>query len=332
MTTSKLKKISCQICSGKTTKEYQGLYDDRYGAKGKQDVYICQDCGFGKTTPGLSKKSIGQLYQKHYPLSQVDINKLTQAPTIPTKFIAWFKGLNHTTHWQAKKGQQVLDIGSGSGRSLVEISSIGGTAYGVEPDSTGKTIAKKADLNVYTGFIQDNPFPNQKFDLVTASQVLEHDPDPNSFIKACANKLNKNGQIILSFPNLNALTRHLLKNQWIHWHVPYHLNFFTKKSIQLLAKKNNLKVKKISTTTPNLWTALQIQSLIYKKPFEGKKSFMWSRIDNSFSKNTGNTSFVNRLIKIITNIFILIIATPNRILDLFLLGDSWLVVLEKNEK
>ena len=325
-------KFTCQSCSGKARKQYQGLYDDRYGAKGKHDIYVCQHCGFGKTLPGITNKEIGKFYQKHYPLSQVDIKQLTNKPTIPNKLEAWLKGLNHTTHWQAKKGQKVLDIGSGSGRSLVEINSIGGKAYGVEPDPTGNTIAKEAKLNVFTGFIQDNPFPDQMFDLVTASQVLEHDPDPNSFISACVNKLDKNGQIILSFSNLNAFTRHLFQKRWIHWHVPYHLNFFTKKSIKLLAKKNNLRIKNLTTVTPNLWTVLQLQSILIGLPKEGAKNPLWPQAITKSKKPSSNHSKLLNFLRSATKIAETVIAIPNRILDQLLLGDSWLVTLEQNEK
>ena len=325
-------KFTCQICSTKTVVKYKGLYDDRYGAKGKHNIYICQKCGFGKTTPGISKKEIGKFYKKHYPLSRVDINKLTKQPTIPSKLITWLKGLNHTTHYQAKKGQKVLDIGCGSCRSLVEIKSLGVKAYGVEPDPTAQKIAKKLKLKVHQGFIQDDPFPKTKFDLVTASQVLEHDPNPSQFIKACTKKLAKKGQIILSFPNLNALSRYIFQKKWIHWHVPYHLNFFTKKSIQILAQKNNLKIKKLTTVTPNLWTVLQLQSLLLGTPKEGTQNPLWPQAVSLKKKPVTEKSKLINLLRSATKIAESAVSIPNRIIDTFLLGDSWLVTLEKHEK
>ena len=97
----------------------------------------------------------------------------------------------------------VLDVGCGLGYSLLELESMKCKAYGIDPDKNAFKLAKKFKLNFKVGFITDNPFKNIKFDYILANQVLEHTNNPNEFVKACAQKLNNRGKIILSFPNTN---------------------------------------------------------------------------------------------------------------------------------
>lgn len=321
---------SCIICHATTSPVYNNLFDDRYGAFGKHTIYRCRGCGFGRTIPGLAKDEISRFYSKYYPLLSVDPTVLKKAIHIPSRVILWLKGNDNTTHFHIKPFSTVLDIGSGTGLSLLEIGKIGGRAYGVEPDPNAQRIAKKLHLTVFQGFVTDDPFPKFKFDYITASQVLEHDPTPSSFLIAAKNKLKKNGQIILGFPNMDALYRKIFGRRWLHWHVPFHLNFFTQKSLALLAKSAGLKIVKIRTITPNLWTILQLR-MLFSETREGKPNPIW--IPDK-TKSKGNKALNNLLMNIymillpVGNIGIMII---NRIVDLLGLGESFLVYLEKDD-
>ncbi len=46
---------------------------------------------------------------------------------------------------------------------------------------------------------------NQDFDLIIATELIEHLSSPNKFIKECKNLLNKKGVLIISTPNLHNL-------------------------------------------------------------------------------------------------------------------------------
>jgi 2-polyprenyl-3-methyl-5-hydroxy-6-metoxy-1,4-benzoquinol methylase len=320
---------TCILCHKKVKLAYQNLYDDRYGAPGRYTVYQCSSCGFGRLFPNLGKQEIGRFYAKYYPLASQTSESVKNSVRIPNQIGAWLRGINKTAHRHIRSGSTVLDIGCGSGISLLEIEKLGGSAFGVEPDHNAQKIAKKLNLRIHQGFITDNFFPGIKFDYVTASQVIEHDPDPNTFMKAVNKRLKDKGQAILSFPNVGSLAQKMFKEKWIHWHVPYHCNFFTKKSFTRLAKLSGFKIKEIKTTTPNLWTIKQVR-MLFTKPEEGKTSPVWSVKTQSSQVRQTFTSLVKR--KFITSIIMLLsllIIPVNRIVDLFGQGDSFFVILEK---
>lgn len=323
---------TCILCHKKVKLAYQNLCDDRYGARGRYIIYRCQNCGFGRTIPSLTKREIGLFYAKYYPLLSVTAESVRKSVKIPPKWLAWLNGNDNTTHWYIKPNSVVLDIGSGSGRSLLEIEKLGGRAYGVEPDPNAQKIAKKLNLRVYQGFIADDPFPEIKFDFITASQVIEHDPNPEAFLRAVYKHLKDDGKVIMSFPNIDALYRKIFGKRWLHWHVPYHINFFNKQSFMSLTKATGFEVIKIRTITPNLWTILQLQMLL-TRPEEGKMNPIWAaQHQNPGTKLTSSPMIARLGIRVMNLVVTPIIIIINRLIDSLGFGESFLVILSKNGK
>lgn len=320
--------MRCIICGGKVNIWISDIFDDRYGAKGLYDIYKCNKCGFGRTTPALEKNKIGAFYRKYYPLNKTNIGQIKKQVDIKNNFNKWLLGTNNISHLYIKRNSRVLDIGSASGVSLLEIKALGAEGYGVEPDPTAQGFAKQLGLMVHKGFISDNPFPKMKFDFVTASQVIEHEPDPLKFLFDIKKKLKPNGKIILTFPNTDALYRKFFGRRWIHWHIPYHINHFSKKSVLLLAKKTGLRLIKTKTITPNLWTLIQTRSL-FSVVNVGVPSDVWTN-KRSQKSSGGNllSRFMNMSIYFVNKFAPFIILPVNRIIDSLGYGESFLVELK----
>ena len=307
----------CPICSSKLHLLIEGLFDDRYGAPGIHSIYQCESCKYALTKPGLKRKDIGRFYAKYYPHSQANPAKISGNPYPPSKLMAWMLGLGHTCHWATQEGQTVLDIGSGTGRSLIEIRALGGDPYGVEPDPSVQSIAKQLKLEVFQGFITDNPFPRKKFDLITASQVIEHELDPKKFLLAAKSKLKPGGKIILSTPNLNSLGRYIYQNKWINWHIPYHLSFFTQNTIFELAYQSDLNITSYRTISPNNWIVMNLLSSTCRNHSSRRKLWVASEKKS--------------IVKSIWFAFLLIATIiPARIIDSLNLGEAMIVTLESD--
>ncbi len=317
--------MKCKICGSKLKTKYSDLHDTRHGLPGRFSIFECHICGFMQTIPEVKKSELSKLYTKYYPRQKINLKSISEAgKNMPSKKELWLKGLWGTCHYDTKKGEKVLDIGSGVGRSLVEIEALGGEAWGVDPDLNASKIAKKLKLNFHHGFLDNCPFKKSYFDLITASQVIEHEPNPLKFLKLFKKYLKTNGRIRLSFPNTGTLYRKLWGENWLHWHIPYHLNHFNSKSFRLLAKQAGLKVISIKTVTPNLWTILQIRSWINNAK-EGERDYMWDGNPKKFSKK--NESLQRKVVKKIFP-FLEKTLVINRFLDIPGLGESLVVELE----
>ena len=122
-----------------------------------------------------------------------------------------------------KSGEKMLDIGCGSGLSLLIARSKGAEVYGVEADPNVQPLAKELGLSIHQGSIHDHPFPGMSFDLVVLNQVIEHIPEPGLALQVIAGRLAPGGRIILVFPNRCSFYRKIFGPRWINWHIPYHL-------------------------------------------------------------------------------------------------------------
>jgi len=321
-----MKSQGCEICGSESQGWYEGLYDDRYAYPGTFSLYKCARCGFVQTFPKIAKKEMSRLYTRYYPRKNfrtADI--LAQAKAMPGTWVRWLKGLGSTAHYHIPHGPfRVLDVGSGSGVSLLELARMGHEAYGLEPDRNAIRIAKELKLKVHFGFIDDCPFPKKYFDYITASQVIEHTDDPVKFVSDCKRFLTDKGRMIITTPNIDALHRLLTGKKWIHWHIPYHVSFLTKKTWSDLARKTGMKIVGMRTITPSLWTVLQIRKLLAGTKQE--ELAIWKTSINN--KTAGRRNIGDKLVTgwllLAENFWI-----GNRLLDVLNLGESWVVILEK---
>ena len=51
-----------------------------------------------------------------------------------------------------------MDIGCGSGVSLIEAENLGANAFGLEADPNVEKIAKNLNLNIFQGNLDESPF------------------------------------------------------------------------------------------------------------------------------------------------------------------------------
>jgi 2-polyprenyl-3-methyl-5-hydroxy-6-metoxy-1,4-benzoquinol methylase len=311
--------MNCKLCGSKTKILYKKLYDDRHGYPGYFDMVKCINCEFGQTQPQIKKSKIKKLYKDYYPRQKIDLSKIKRSNYKNIKrFKMWRKGLLNSCQYWVKPKTDVLDVGSGLGFSLLYLESIGCKAYGIDPDENAVKVAKKFKLKFHHGFIENKPFGNTRFDYIISNQTLEHTNDPTTFLKLCKSRLKPGGKIILSFPNADSLTRRVLKEKWLNWHIPYHLNHFNKKSICNLAEKTGFKAETIKTITPNMWTNIQVKQLL-NKPEMGKRDYFW---DGVLKKAKPVNSYLTKALNWLEEYNLI-----NRLIDRLGLGESFLVIM-----
>jgi SAM-dependent methyltransferase len=108
------------------------------------------------------------------------------------------------------KFEKLLDVGTGCGFFLVFAEQKGWEVYGIDPSPQSIHIAKsKNNLNASVNTL--NEFKSEeKFDLITFINVLDHSPMPWKEIEHAKQLLTSDGQIFIRIPN-GFLHSHLLK-------------------------------------------------------------------------------------------------------------------------
>ncbi|RLA77332.1 MAG: class I SAM-dependent methyltransferase [Epsilonproteobacteria bacterium] len=152
------------------------------------------------------------------------------------------------------KDKKMLDIGCGSGYFMKYGNEIGWDCYGIEPSKKASDHAKSNSLNVLNQSFKNDLFENEQFDVVHMNQVLEHIAEPEKMLSGIHNIIKEDGLLCISVPNdfspfQDLLTKDLDYNKW--WLAPpYHLNYFTVKTLKTLIENHGFEVVLEEATFP----------------------------------------------------------------------------------
>lgn len=102
-------------------------------------------------------------------------------------------------------GAQILDAGCGSGRTMVELADYG-TVSGVELNEHAAEVARARGVGeVRIGRLEQLPWPDASFDLMTCLDVIEHTPDDRATLAELARVCRPGGRALITVPAYPAL-------------------------------------------------------------------------------------------------------------------------------
>jgi 2-polyprenyl-3-methyl-5-hydroxy-6-metoxy-1,4-benzoquinol methylase len=263
----------CPVCGSTTSLTWQGLYDDRYGYGGAFDVRTCHQCGHRYLATDMSDSEISELYRTRYPRSEIQLERRPSEPTA-TGWTSWLDGSRASAFRWVPPNVSVLDIGCGSCETLGYHESRGCHAVGVEADANVDKLARRWGFDVRIGLFDPATFVGERFDVVTLDQVIEHTTDPVAFLRGVHEVVRPGGNVIISTPNSAGLNARLFGRRWMHWHVPYHLQQFSHRSLATAAAAAGLEAVRIRTLTNSDWLRLQLLHTL-TRPQPGARSALW---------------------------------------------------------
>jgi 2-polyprenyl-3-methyl-5-hydroxy-6-metoxy-1,4-benzoquinol methylase len=190
---------------------------------------------------------------------------------------------------ESAKGN-LLDIGAGTGEFLFAAKKKGWSITGIEPNIKAKEIAIKKGVSFADNL---NELENNSFDVITMWHVLEHVPNLEYQIKELKRLLKPEGTIIIAVPNFKSFDANYYNEFWAAYDVPRHLWHFSKKAIEILFQKENLKLVKIF---PMKFDSFYV-SLLSEKYKTGKmnffKAFLIGMKSNRYGKK--NTEYSSHI-------------------------------------
>ncbi len=263
----------CSVCGNSTDNYIDRLFDDRYGYPGFFTLVRCLACGHKQLLAEFEHEDLLQLYTEFYPRSMYDL--ASHRPHHEVNGLkSWLTGEFCAAFRWVPKGVRVLDIGCGFGETLGYHQYRGCDVYGVEVDENIRRVAEKYQYKVHVGLFDPKIYEPGFFDYVTMDHVIEHVTDPLETIKNIAEILKPNGTVILSTPNADGWGARLFGRNWINWHTPYHLHFFSTKSMATAAEKAGLVLEETKTITASEWLHFQWCHLL-SSPNMGQTSPYW---------------------------------------------------------
>ncbi|MFI5345052.1 MAG: class I SAM-dependent methyltransferase [Elusimicrobiota bacterium] len=159
-------------------------------------LYDCPACGFGFCVPF---KNPGAEYyarlEEMYPHeSQTATDPMSEEYDACLDF---FRGKNVA-------GQRLLDVGCGGGGFLKRARELGFAITGIDYNAE-RLEAVRAELgaDVFTGSVEDfaRARPDERFDVITIFEVVEHLDDPGRWLDVMRSMLKPGGYFFIGLPN-----------------------------------------------------------------------------------------------------------------------------------
>ncbi len=228
--------IVCPVCASQETQE---VFNNP-AIKGNRTIQLCSSCDLFFVAPSPTKMQLKQLYEEEWSWNygMGDESSVTKkifhfVYEMHQKFIARERAA-HLFKTAPKNKARILEIGSGNGAFLEQISKRYDTVEGIEPSL--KEDINKARLTIRQADI-DSPLPaNKNYNAICMYMVLEHLPDPVQALQRLKPSLIQGGFIIIEVPfspyrEFNIIGDFELKKVFHN----VHLCHFSNKNVKCLA-------------------------------------------------------------------------------------------------
>jgi len=243
--------ISCPACSsGKSRREF-----DKNGFR-----YVsCEDCGTLFVNPRPRFEVLKKFYsdspstvfwveQFFKPVAKARQEKIFKPRA---EYVSGIMGKN--------KNLTVGDIGAGFGLFLEEWKKIdGGNDYiAIEPSPKMAETCRGKDIEVRCACLEELDEKKDRFDVLTAFELMEHLFNPEDFIRRAWALLKPKGCLVIT--TLNGRGFDIL-NLWEKSRSitpPHHLNFFNTNSIRMLLERSDFTIDEVSTPGKLDWDIME---------------------------------------------------------------------------
>jgi len=258
----------CPVCASATPEDDGTLNNYR--------IIRCCECGLRFAPDALNAKvDYNEVYDTEgYIRNHVNSLKEIGDPAKFTRFITFrpfFENL-----YPENGMNKLLDVGCGVGRFCHAAHTQGWDVIGIDVSENavnmGKTVSK-FPLKVTT--LEEMAKGSEKFDVLTAFEVLEHISQPLDFIRTALSVLKPGGRLFITVPNWDAPMVRTSDNP--DWIPPIHVLFFTKTSLTRLVSEAGLKDLKSGFIFSDPWP----------DGLRPKLSWIKRRIKGQFSQPSG---------------------------------------------
>ncbi len=204
----------------------------------------CLQCGLRWVANTPTAEQLGEIYspvsgyQRHHARQAVD------------RANPHYRMLIHLATQTKPSPARVLDVGCSAGDVAVPLLERGYIVDGIEPNATTAVVASGRGVNIVGADIDNLPGDVQ-YDLIIASEVIEHVPEPDEFLARIRRGLAPNGVLILSTPNtaswfarMTERVSPLVGVPVSYLTAPYHLTYFNPQTLRMLLSKHGLRADK----------------------------------------------------------------------------------------
>lgn len=244
-----MKITKCIICStGRTHFNFtkKSLFDDKY-----YDIFKCINCQSGFVYPVIKQEYLNDFYNSLAnpiggniaSLSIPDyLEKIIESEhEYPNTIIDAVRLIGLTRKFAS--GNYLLDVGAGFGFFTKEAIKHGFKCEAIEISKTNCEIFSSLNGFYPNQSYFDEQFATKhsgKYDVILLSQIIEHIPYPDNFVKNIQIALKKGGICVVAVPHFGSVISKIQASKDMFVTPPEHINYFSIKGLELLFSSHQM--------------------------------------------------------------------------------------------
>jgi 2-polyprenyl-3-methyl-5-hydroxy-6-metoxy-1,4-benzoquinol methylase len=225
----------CNLCGSKSF----SLFAEKKGTHTGKTLGIvrCDDCGLVFVTPRLTADENRALYDEDYFNGKgfdSSVNYLKLEDERIERRLESLGIIEKIRILRPEQDLRILDVGCGTGALLEALREAGYRHIeGAELSAYAAAIAgERSGAVVHVGDILDIDFGARVFDVINATEVIEHLRDPLAFFRRIGSLLAPNGVFIHSTGNADGLYAKWLGANWPYLVPEGHLHYYSPRTLR----------------------------------------------------------------------------------------------------
>ena len=204
------------------------------------NIVRCRNDGLVYVNPRISKVTIKQLYDEWYYKGEgFDTNVNYEADIQQPNSLETLhkRDMSHNIVRLAKslgidKGR-LLDVGCGNGQLLRFMKDLGFEVFGTDISPSACQISRRQGLDVFYGEITDESLlpASENFDIITATEVLEHLHNPKAYLQKISSLLKPGGLFYYTTGNADRIR--VEGQKWNYLNAEGHIYYFSPSVIEI---------------------------------------------------------------------------------------------------
>ncbi len=277
------------------------------GAKNGFEIFACLECR-SLYTSRLPIAGDAENYDEYYSASNLAVPDFIIKRV--KEIVEGFSGYRSTN--------RLLDIGFGAGTILDVAKTQGWDVCGQEVSAPAVAQAREKGFEVFHGDLRSAGYPDEHFDVVTCSEIIEHLPNPQDVLSEIARMLRPGGLFWATTPSARGLSFRILGTRWSVLSPPEHTQLYSRKGMTVMLR--NAGFSEVRLKTFGLNPSEIIHFLKSKGRNGGSDIDSFDRVETSYALNEKLSSGpVRKRIK----------GLLNGTLNIFGLGDSLKIYAER---
>lgn len=199
---------------------------DHRGRKGGFPLSSCRGCGTLYVAE-LPRAEAAHDYDGYYGEGNLNVPEFIERRL--DEIVAGFEAY--------RRGGRLLDVGCGAGTFLRAAARAGWEAEGVEVSEPAAEHNRAAGFEVFNGELAEARYPEGRFDVVIASEVLEHVAEPREMLREILRVMRPGGLLWATTPNGRGLSALALGLGWSAVAPPEHLHLFSRGAAESLLRE-----------------------------------------------------------------------------------------------